>query len=310
MSTRQKIIVLGGSGMLGSMVVDALSRDSDLTVTATIRNPSLLEKLRKRLPMVIWCLFDANDRDLHSNLKVLEGQDWIVNAIGITKPLIRDDDPFEVERAIWINSLLPHVIGSKAATIGARVLQIATDCVYSGIRGAYSETDMHDPLDVYGKTKSLGESWQENIHHIRCSIIGPEPKENKFLLEWFRCQPSEARINGYINHIWNGVTTLHFSKICQGIIKSNIILPHLQHVVPRDKITKAEMLRCFAQAYKRQDIMINDVEAKNVIDRTLITNNHKLNNLLWEAAGYLQPPTVSEIIGELSHYDYRLEGLV
>ena len=67
--------------------------------------------------------------------------------------------------------------------MGARVLQIATDCVYSGAQGAYVETDLHDALDVYGKTKSLGECQEPNVYHLRCSIIGPEPKDFKFLIE-------------------------------------------------------------------------------------------------------------------------------
>lgn len=304
-----RVIVLGASGMLGSMVVDVLSPDPALAVSGTVRSQSLLDKARERLPVVDWRLFNATMMDCRSALEVIDGHEWVINTIGITKPLIRDDNAFEIERAIWINSMLPHLIGARAAAVGAHVLQIATDCVYSGMRCTYVEADPHDALDVYGKTKSLGESMQANMHHLRCSIIGPEPKEYKFLLEWFRRQPYGAQVNGYVNHLWNGVTTLHFAKICQGIIKSNIVLPHLQHVVPTGMVTKAEMLREFAKAYARQDIQIVDVEAKNVVDRTLATNNQELNRLLWEAAGYDRPPTVPEMITELSEYDYRLSEL-
>src|SRR5436190_133310 len=83
-----------------------------------------------------------------------------------------DVRPSEVERAVDVNARLPHLLGELARGADARILQIATDCVYSGSRGEYVESDPHDALDVYGKTKSLGESFQETVHHLRCSIIG------------------------------------------------------------------------------------------------------------------------------------------
>jgi len=231
--------------------------------------------------------------------------DWIVNAIGITKPLIRDDNLAEIERAIRINSVLPHLVAEFAANIGARVLQIATDCVYSGAKGSYVETDPHDALDVYGKTKSLGECYHPNVGHLRCSIVGPEPKDYKFLIEWFRRQPSGATVNGFVNHMWNGVTTLHFARLCRGVIESDLALPHIQHVVPAGIISKAAMLHEFAGAFGRGDITIRDANAAMVIDRTLATRNPELNAALWSAAGYLKPPTVPEMIAELARYDYR-----
>ena len=184
------------------------------------------------------------------------------------------------------------------------MLQIATDCVYSGAKGAYTESDLHDALDVYGKTKSLGETYLPSVSHLRCSIIGPEPKDFKFLIEWFRRQPNGAQVNGFTNHLWNGVTTLHFARVCEGVICKNIALPHLQHLVPAESETKSEMLRDFAEAYARPDIIIRDVEAKTVIDRTLSTSNIELNDALWRAAGYDQPPTVRQMIHELGAFDY------
>lgn len=304
-----EVIVLGASGMLGSMVVDVLSRDPSVSVSATVRDKGLLRVAQERLPEVQWYLFDAGMTARRSDLEVINGHTWVINAIGITKPLIQDGNVLEVERAIWINSMVPHLIGARASTVDGHVLQIATDCVYSGTKGLYLETDRHDALDVYGKTKSLGESRLANVHDLRCSIIGPEPKEYKFLVEWFRRQVHSTQIRGYVNHRWNGVTTLHFAKICEGIIKWNIGLPQVQHVVPTGVVTKAEMLREFAKAYDREDIQITDTQAENVIDRTLATNNVELNRHLWKAAGYNQPPTVPEMIAELSEYDYRLSGL-
>jgi dTDP-4-dehydrorhamnose reductase len=296
------ILVLGASGMLGSMLVDCLSKAPGLTITGSVRTASLHAQFRTTYPTVNWTIFDGGDCDLR--LAALDGQDWIINAIGITKPLIREDHPEEIQRALRVNSLLPHEIGQHALNSGVRVLQIATDCVYSGLKGAYMESDLQDALDVYGKTKSLGEAYHRNVHHLRCSIIGPEPKDYKFLIEWFRRQPRGAQLNGYTNHNWNGVTTLQFARLCQGIIARDLELPHVQHVVPTGVMTKAQMLHEFAAAYDRPDIRIADVKAKSVIDRTLATRNDALNRKLWEAAGYPQPPTVAEMIHEVAQHEY------
>ncbi len=295
--------------MLGSMVADSLSRNKGLNVSATVRSQELGEKCRERLPGVNWVLFDADSPDAEKSLDLIRGNDWAINAIGITKPLIHDDNAAEVERAVLINSLLPHQIARQAQKVGVRVIQIATDCVFSGNKGNYVETDAHDALDAYGKTKSLGEVHNTQVHHLRCSIIGPEPKEHKFLLDWFVRQAKNASVNGYTNHRWNGVTTLHFGKVCEGIITHDISLPHLQHVVPGGEVTKYEMLQEFARSFHREDVMIKPAQAAVVIDRTLKTANSQVNNSLWAAAGYSQPPTVPQMISEMAAFDFKLGGL-
>jgi dTDP-4-dehydrorhamnose reductase len=286
------------------MVTDELARRSGIRVTATWRAASKGFQ-PAAIPGVEWVRFDAAEPNLDAALSACGNHQWIINCIGITKPLIRDDNAQQIERALRINALLPHAIARFAGTQGARVLQIATDCVYSGIKGVYIESDPHDALDVYGKSKSLGECFAPNIANLRCSIIGPEPKDFKFLIEWFRSQPPGAQVNGFVNHKWNGLTTLHFARLCAGIIDMDTRLPHLQHLVPDGVISKAEMLHEFAKAYGRPDVRIKDTVAATMIDRTLSTANPDLNRQLWHAAGYSMPPSVPEMIAETAKYPYR-----
>lgn len=295
-----KVIVLGGSGMLGSMTAGVLA-EAGFQVTATVRGAELRRLGQRALPAVRWTDFDAAADD---SMAALRGADWVVNAVGITKPLIHDDNAAEVERAVRVNALFPHRLAAQAERLGLRVLQIATDCVYSGQKGDYAESDVHDALDAYGKTKSLGEVRSPNVHHLRCSIIGPEPKDYKFLVEWFRRQPRGAAVSGYVNHRWNGVTTLHFARFCAGVIRDAIPLGHCIHVVPTGVATKAEMLKSFTSAYRRPDIAIREVEAEKRIDRVLRTEQPDLNARIWRSAGYDCAPTVDEQIHELSRYDY------
>jgi len=287
------------------MVIDYLSTMRQMRLTGALRSSRVMNRFRRLYPEVNWVPFSYSIDTRTSSFEGLGQQDWIINAVGITKPLIRDDNSVQIEDAVAVNCLLPHDLGRYALSVGARVLQIATDCVYSGAKGLYKESDAHDALDVYGKTKSIGESWQPNVHHLRCSIIGPEPKDFKFLIEWFVRQPQGALVNGFTNHSWNGVTTLHFAKLCKGIIETDAQLQHMQHVVAGGPVTKAQMLRDFATAYGREDISINNVEAKTVVDRTLATGNPELNAGLWLAVGYKNIPTVPQMIRELSKYRYR-----
>jgi len=291
--------------MLGSMLVDFFSQQKDYSVTASVRNENLKNEKKILYPEVKWIAVNANHEKSSFYLDEISGFDWIINAIGVTKPLIKDDEPESIARAIFINSVFPEQLAKIARTHDARVIQIATDCVYSGSKGNYNESDVHDAYDVYGKTKSLGECFELNVKNLRCSIIGPEIKDHKFLLDWFLQQPRGAALKGFSNHEWNGITTLHFAKLCHGIIKENIELPHIQHIIPEDKISKADMLKAFAAYYGRQDISIETVNADMQIDRTLSTENKELNLKIWHAAGYERPPTIEKMIEELSQINFK-----
>jgi dTDP-4-dehydrorhamnose reductase len=301
-----KVVVLGATGMLGSMVVSYLFQDPSLQLSATARSQELINRLQTRFSSVQWHELDSERCNVKDMASVLGDAKWAINAIGVIKPYIHDDNAAEVERAVTVNALFPHVLARAAEQTGCQVLQIATDCVFSGTRGRYTEIDSHDALDVYGKTKSLGEVYSPNVYHLRCSIIGPEPKGHVSLMDWFLKQPRNSGVSGYTNHQWNGVTTLHFAKVCQGVIKNNMKLPHVQHLVPTGTISKAQLLECFRREYGRQDIAITPTEAKVVIDRTLATTNEFLNRELWSVAGYAKPPSVPEMVAELARFEYQL----
>ncbi|MGD8807207.1 MAG: sugar nucleotide-binding protein [Chloroflexota bacterium] len=296
-------MILGASGMLGAMLTHVLSQNPKLGVTATVRRHEALLKFKRLYPQVDWQLFDASAGEIPPSI---ERQGWVINAIGITKPYIDDEDPLKVRRAIQTNALFPHHLASWAEEYDFRVIQIATDCVYSGSEGAYHENHQHDALDVYGKTKSLGEVKSSAFYHLRCSIIGPEPEADAFLMAWFKNLPNGGQVTGFTNHVWNGVTTLQFAKLCEGIIVNDLPLPNLQHVIPGDTVSKYELLKIFARSLDRSDVIINPGAAKQVVDRTLATGDEASNANLWLSAGYSSPPTIASMVEELAacRYDF------
>ena len=241
--------------------------------------------------------FDARTDSIDKLLENIK-PNWIINCIGIIKPHIDEKVTASIENAIQVNSEFPILLAEVAEKNAARVIQIATDCVYSGVKGSYVESDLHDATDVYGKTKSLGEVPNQNVMHIRASIIGPEVGRSTSLLEWFKNQVIDAKLNGFTDHLWNGVTTHAFGKLCLGIINNDAFLAGPHHVIPGDVVSKAELLRIFAKAYNRKDLVITDVVSPKRIDRTLGTENLSLSKELWLLAGYQSPPTVEEMVLE------------
>jgi len=163
-------------------------------------------------------------------------------------------------------------------------------------------------LDIYGKTKSLGEVKAKNFYNIRTSMIGPEKKSKVSIFEWFLSQKKNAVIKGYTNHYWNGITTLHFAKLCYAIIlrfenvKKNRVIPNNLHFVPKDIVSKYALLKIISKQFKRDDIRITKTKAGDNIDRSLSTIHQKTVNGLWKDMGYNRPLTVELMVEELSEY--------
>ncbi|MFA6533786.1 MAG: sugar nucleotide-binding protein [Patescibacteria group bacterium] len=265
-----KVLVLGASGMLGSMVYNYLSADSQLEVRGT---------LRKEEPPFYF--LDAENFKAEDLAKILNdcNPDYIINCIGIIKPYCKDDDSVGCLRAIKVNTLFPYLLAEAAKGKKIKIIQIATDCVYSGRQGEYTENTPHDALDVYGKSKSLGEVQADNFLHLRCSIIGPEKKNKLSLLEWFLSQPAGAELKGFTHHRWNGVTTLQFAKICAEIINQGedyfaelLKISAVHHFVPNTTVNKNELLHIFAEVFAKSVRIMAVDNISQPVDRTLATN--------------------------------------
>jgi dTDP-4-dehydrorhamnose reductase len=281
-----KVLVLGATGMLGSAVANAFIGSKFALFTA-----SRTSGLR----------FDAESLEVGSLFKSAElaSGDFVINCVGLTKSRIDETSLASRSSAVRLNVDFPAELARVAEATGVKILQVATDCVYSGQIGSYSESSPHDPLDVYGKTKSLGEIPSPNVMHLRCSLIGPELGRNSLFFEWVRQQPKSAQISGYTDHLWNGLSSKVFGKVIVGILTHELFRPGVQHLVPADQVTKDQLVRLELDALRRNDVEVTSTTSPKAVDRTLSTENHDFNQRLFAAAGYSALPTISEMVGEI-----------
>lgn len=297
----QTVLILGSTGMLGSAVLKEFNA-TNFRLIATARDISDVQ-VSGNVELIE---YKASESSLKDKFNSIGQVDYIINCIGIIKPYINDADPEKREVAISVNAVFPYALEKWAASSGTKVIQIATDCVFSGSKGMYLESDKHDAIDVYGKSKSLGEVPSESMMHLRVSIIGPEVNKSSSLLEWVRSQPSYAMLNGYTDHFWNGITSHHFARIAKGIIDGNLFESGVVHVLPSDSVSKFELLNSMAQHLDRADLRIVPTETGDHIDRTLGTLEPQRNAELWRAAGYSSIPSVDQMVSEMIDWNSRL----
>lgn len=267
-----KILILGSTGMLGNAVFKYFN----------IRNYNIYTTYREEKLKYNNNSFYFNALD--TNFSQIRHFDYIINCIGVIKPFVSEKTAQDV---ILTNSLFPRKLANFCEENNIRLIHITTDCVFSGKDGLYDENSEHDCIDLYGKSKSVGEP--SNCMVLRTSIIGNEIHKDASLISWAKsCANKE--INGYTNHIWNGITTNQYAKICEKIIQKDLYSHDLYHVFS-DDITKYELLNLINNFYNL-NMKINKFIDKISIDRTLRT----IKNL----KSLLNIPTIEEQIEIIS----------
>jgi dTDP-4-dehydrorhamnose reductase len=239
-----KIILLGANGMLGSYLRSYLSNKYEL-----------LPLTRNDIDL------STSESDIISYLdKITNEGDIIINSAGVIKQ--RD---YNVKDMIILNSVLPHILNKIKVLKKCEVIHITTDCVFSGKEGSYNEESAHDCLDDYGKSKSIGEN--PNNTNIRTSIIGEELQNKKSLIEWVRSNANKT-INGYNNHLWNGLTCLELSILIHKIISDDLFWEGTRHIHSPNTVSKYELTSMINEIYEL-NIHIDKIETKDNCFRNL-----------------------------------------
>jgi dTDP-4-dehydrorhamnose reductase len=276
--------------MLGSMLARALGENAGIEVLGSAREPGagLLG-------------FDAERDDVAALLEEA-GCDWVVNAIGVLASQIEESDPASVARAEAANAEFPQRL---AAALGPerRAIMIGTDAVFSGADAPCDEASPRDPEGAYARSKARGEVEADGVLQLRCSILGPELGPPRSLLGWLLSQPAGARVEGWTDQRWNGVTTLALARLIVAIVTGAAPPPPSPlHVVPADSLTKAELLAAILAAFGREDVEVAPRPSGRPADRTLATRHPEEARALWAAAGYEGAPSIAAQLAELATY--------
>jgi dTDP-4-dehydrorhamnose reductase len=266
-----KVFLFGANGMLGNYVRSYLSQNHIQVISLTRKD------------------FDLEELSVLSLKKFLEekglgADDVIVNCAGVI-PQASKDRELSKRNYYKINSILPIIL----SMLTNHMIHITTDCVFSGATGSYHEYSNHDEINDYGTSKSLGELCDGTI--IRTSIIGEELVNKRSLLEWVISNENRT-INGYSNHLWNGVTCLQLAKIIYEIINQNLYWKGVRHIYSPTTVSKYELCTIISDIYEL-NIKVKEYETEKV-DKSLST--------VYEVQGII--PELKEQLKEMRDFHF------
>lgn len=280
-----KILIFGGDGMLGHRLLRQFSSRHETRVT-----------LRRKLSdYARFGLFNSDnsfdEADVRNSGRVAGiisdfKPGAVINAAGIVK---QRPEAHEAGISTEVNALFPHRLAQLCRASAARLVHLSTDCVFSGEKGNYAESDRPDPLDLYGRTKLQGEVDAPGVITLRTSLIGRELDRKTGLVEWFLAQKGKT-IKGYRRAVFSGFTTAELSRVIDMLVVRHPEAHGLYHASSAP-ISKLDLL---AGLDRRLNHGVNIVPDDSVVcDRSLDSTRFR------KAFGY-SPPAWDSMLDELA----------
>jgi dTDP-4-dehydrorhamnose reductase len=291
------VLVLGGNGMLGHVLWRTCAERFD-DAYATLRSDELGGPAAEVLDpdRVVLGVRAEEPRSIARALDETR-PDAVVNCIGIVKQAVDDAEP-----AIRVNALFPHQLAAACRERGVRLIHVSTDCVFSGEKGGYTESDLPDPVDTYGRSKLLGEPATPGSLTIRTSMIGRELATSHGLLEWFLAQ-SGGSVRGFARAVFSGPTTPVLSRAIADVIERHSGLDGLWHL-SAEPISKHHLLLQLRDAFEL-DVEIESDDSV-VIDRSLDSSRFR-QATGWDSPSW--PEMVAELAASADEYAHVRQGL-
>lgn len=270
-----RVMVLGITGMLGNAMFRVLADAKDLAVLGTARDENSRRYFSGEKSDQIITGVDVESLDSLVRAFAVAQPDVVINCIGLVKQLAEANDPL---LAVPINTLLPHRLAALCKVSGARLIHISTDCVFSGAKGDYVETDFPDARDLYGRTKFLGEVDYPHAITLRTSIIGHELVGHRSLVGWFLSQ--QGQVKGFTRAFFSGLPTVELASVVRDFVLGHPELSGVYHVASRS-ISKFNLLQLIDKEYGKN---IEIIPSEHLtIDRSL--NSERF----MRATGYVAP---------------------
>ena len=276
----RKLLIIGVGGMLGNALFRYFDERTNTRTYGLLRNKKKILNFLNKFNSEKIIEKDFLDLDNLDQILSDLSPNIIFNCIGIVKQNPLSNDPLS---SIRVNSIFPHLLNKLSLKLKFRLIHFSTDCVFSGLKGNYLETDFADANDIYGRSKFLGEITNNGNITIRTSFIGKELGTNRALLNWFLSQ--KGKIKGYKNAIYSGLTTLEVARVLEKYVIPNPDLKGLYHL-SADKIDKYSLLSLLNKVYKKDLFIEEDLNIR--IDRSLNSNKFRKETgfkpLKWEKA--------------------------
>lgn len=285
--TKQKVLVLGASGMLGNAVLRYFATQTEHEALGVVRSAGSARLLPASLQDNIALGGDVDDVDALVRMFDRHRPTVVINCVGLVKQLGDAKDPLA---AIPINAVLPHRLARLCALAGARLVHLSTDCVFAGDKGMYREDDLPDAQDVYGRTKLLGEVDYPHALTLRTSIIGHELASHHSLVCWFLSQHDSVR--GFSKAIFSGLPTVEIARVIDEYVLDRTELHGLFHL-SAEPIDKFSLLQLVAKTYGK-DIEVTDDQSLE-IDRSLDSTRFR------DVTGY-QPEPWPDLIHRMHEF--------
>ena len=243
----KNILILGGSDMLGygaaMAFLESDMKNYNLSIAVRHSRMNLVKNHPEVFSKVKVIPFSPHNRNLSAlcDIDSKTNPDYIINCFEDREVIEKSSSAF-----IDINVAFPHLLADWSNRCGVRLIHFSTDHVFMGTRGDYTEDDEHDSNEKYGKARSLGEP--DHCMVLRAGYVGPELADKKNFLEWAILQ-KDLEVEGYTNHIFNGLTTKEYGKICKQIIDKNLYYPSKYHLFSPHKMSKMDMLKIVSEKY-------------------------------------------------------------
>jgi dTDP-4-dehydrorhamnose reductase len=287
MADHQKILVLGASGMLGNAVYRTFASSPGYDVVGTVRSGSSTIALPDGARGALLVGVDVEQVDSLVAAFEKVRPNVVINCIGLVKQLAAANDPLVT---LPINALLPHRLARLAALVDARLVHVSTDCVFTGSKGCYLESDAPDAQDLYGRSKLLGEVDYPSAVTLRTSIIGTELDSAHGLVGWFLAQ--RGTVKGFTKAVFSGLPTAVLAQVIRDHVIPNPTLRGIWHV-SAEPIAKFDLLQLVAAEYGK-DIQISP-DDQLVLDRSLDSSRFR------EATGW-NPPSWPHLIAQMRQF--------
>ena len=295
-----KIGITGASGMLGAALVSRLSRTHK--VFATSRSIGVEGQ------NIEWNCFDLTDVVLLNQWLETSQLDVIVHCAAIVDVDLCEEN---ISAATNLHVITTEVIANYINSIKGMLIYISTDSVFDGEKStSYSESDLVNPLNIYAKTKLMGEKLVQSMNNglvLRTNIIGWTQKGNTSFAEWMlKSLIDNAPLNLFHDVYFSPLTVEELSLIIEKIIYNPIF--GLYHCASSDSISKYDFGKKMAEIFQLSDsnisrISVDEMNFKAKRPKNMALNSDKLSDKL----KYDIPSAVDSIVRMKNQYNIRLK---